>query len=123
MDIIYLRQLRVDALIGVWDWERCIRQTLIMDIELGTDMRAAGGSDDLADTVDYQAVCDRITSFTRESDFHLIEALGAGIVDTIRREFEVPWMRLSITKQGVLKQVREVGIVIERGDRGTGDAG
>ena len=117
MDIIYLRQLRVDALIGVWDWERCIRQTLIMDVELGADMAAAGRSDDLADTVDYQAVCDRITSFTRESEFQLIEALGEGIVETIRREFGVPWMRLSITKQGVLKQVREVGIVIERGER------
>ena len=115
MDIIYLNDLRVDALIGVWDWERRIRQTLIMDVEIGTDITRAGASDDLADTVDYQAVCDRITGFTRDSDFHLIEALGQGIVETVMKEFGVPWMRLSITKQGVLKNVREVGIVIERG--------
>ena len=117
MDIIYLNQLRVDTVIGVWEWERRIRQTLIMDIQLGADITAAGASDDLADTVDYKAVSDRIMQFTRDSEFKLIEALAEGITATILSEFEVKWIRLGINKQGVLRHVRDVGIVIERGTK------
>lgn len=117
MDTIYLRDLRVDTVIGVWDWERRIRQTLIMDIELGCDTSRAGASDDLTDTIDYKAVCDRIMAFTRDSEFQLIEALAEGIASTVMQEFQLPWLRLSINKQGVLRHVRDVGIIIERGSR------
>jgi 7,8-dihydroneopterin aldolase/epimerase/oxygenase len=118
MDIIFLNSLRIDTVIGVWDWERRIRQTLIMDIEIGTDISQAGASDDINDTVDYQAVSDRIMTFTRGSEFKLIEALGEGIVKMIMSEFNVAWMRLKINKQGVVRHVRDIGIIIERGTRG-----
>lgn len=114
MDIVYLRDLRVDALIGVWEWERRIRQTLVMDIELGTDISRAGTSDDLADTVDYKAVSDRIIDCTRASEFQLIEALAEHLTRVVLDEFDIEWMRLRINKQGVLQDVRDVGIVIER---------
>lgn len=117
MDIIFLRELRVDTVIGVWEWERRIRQTLVLDIELGTDTRAAGDTDDLAHTVDYKAVSDRIMAFCRDSDFQLIEALGEGICTLVLKEFKLPWMRLKMTKQGVVPGVKEVGIIIERGQR------
>ncbi len=118
MDIVFLNELRVDALIGVWEWERRIRQTLIMDVELGTDMREAGTSDDLVHTVDYKAVTDRIIEFTRASSYQLVEALGENLTRTVLGEFDVRWIRLRIRKPGVLREVREVGIVIERGERG-----
>ncbi|MGE0484364.1 MAG: dihydroneopterin aldolase [Gammaproteobacteria bacterium] len=117
MDIVYLRDLRVDALIGVWAWERRIRQTLIMDIELGTDCSRAGASDDIADTVDYKAVTDRIIEATRASGFKLIEALAEHLAQTVLNEFDVRWIRININKRGVLREVRDVGIVIERGER------
>ncbi len=117
MDIIYLNHLKIDTVIGVWEWERKIRQTLIMDVELGTDISAAGASDDIADTVDYKAVSDRIMAFTRESSFNLIEALAEGIAALVLSEFDIKWIRLSINKQGVVRHVRDVGIVIERGSR------
>jgi len=114
MDIVYLRDLRVDALIGVWDWERRIRQTLVMDLDLGTDTARAGDSDDLTHTIDYKAVSDRIIAFTRASEFKLIEALGEHLARVVLEEFDVSWLRLRINKQGVLRDVRDVGIVIER---------
>ena len=114
MDIVYLRDLRVDALIGVWEWERRIRQTLVMDIDLGTYISRAGASDDLADTVDYKAVSDRIIACTRASEFQLIEALAEHLTRVVLDEFDIEWMRLRINKQGVLRDVRDVGIVIER---------
>ncbi|MEX2480506.1 MAG: dihydroneopterin aldolase [Gammaproteobacteria bacterium] len=114
MDIVYLRDLRVDALIGVWQWEREIRQTLIMDVELGTDTARAGSTDDIAHTIDYKAVSDRILECTRASEFKLIEALGEHLTQVILAEFDVTWLRLRINKQGVLRDVRDVGIIIER---------
>lgn len=117
MDIVFLSDLRVDALIGVWDWERRIRQTLVIDVELGTDMSRAGRSDDISDTVDYKAVCDRIIGATRASEFKLIEALGEHLCATVLEEFEVQWIKLRINKRGILREARDVGIVIERGNR------
>lgn len=114
MDIIYLHNLRVDTVIGVWEWERRIRQTLILDLDLGADFERAGASDDIADTVDYKAVCDRVASFVQASEFKLVEALGDRVARIIFDEFDVHWLRLRIAKQGVLRNVRDVGIVIER---------
>lgn len=115
MDIVYLKHLTVDTVIGVWDWERRIRQTLIMDLDLGVDTSAAGATDDLVHTVDYQAVADRISTYTEESRFQLVEALAENIARIVLEEFAVKWLRLRVTKQGVLRHVREVGVIIERG--------
>jgi len=114
MDIIYITDLRVETLIGVWTWERRIRQTLVFDLELGTDIRRAGASDALADTIDYQAVSDRVRGFAAASEFQLVEALAENIARIILTEFDIEWVKLRITKQGVMRNVRQVGIQIER---------
>jgi len=111
---IYLHNLRVDTVIGVWEWERRIRQTLILDLDIGTNFRQAGHSDDIADTIDYKAVCDRVTSYTQGAECRLIEALGDRLARILFDEFAISWLRLRILKQGVLRNVRDVGIVIER---------
>ncbi len=117
MDIVYLHNLKVDTVIGVWEWERRIRQTLIFDIDLGTDVSRAGESDAIEDTVDYKAVSDRVMSFARGSEFRLIEALATHLAKIILDEFDVRWVRIRINKQGVVRHVRDIGVVIERGER------
>ena len=116
MDIIYLQHLTVDTVIGVWEWERRIRQTLIFDLELGLDTRQAGETDELQYTVDYKAVTDRVRDFARDSQFKLIEALAENITRILLAEFPVQWVRLKINKQGVVRHVRDVCVIIERGE-------
>lgn len=117
MDIIYLKNLYVDTVIGVWEWERRIRQRLIVDIELGTDASRAMESDDIEDTVDYKAVSDRVVDIASTSEFRLIEALAGRIAQTILEDFDIQWIRVGINKQGVVRNVRDIGVVIERGHR------
>ena len=117
MDIIFIRELRIEALIGVHPWERQIRQTLLLDLELGTDIRPAAASDQLADTLDYQAITRRIAELALASHFALLEALGELLAERIRAEFAVPWLRLRLSKPGALDAAAMVGIVIERGHR------
>ncbi len=117
MDIIYLHNMRVETVIGVWDWERRIRQNLIIDIDLGTDASQASKSDMIEDTVDYKAVSDRVMDISSTSEFHLIEALAGTIAQTILDEFAIPWIRVRINKQGVVRHVRDIGVTIERGQR------
>lgn len=117
MDIIFINDLRVDTVIGVWEWERRIRQTLVMHVEMGVDISFAGETDDLSKTVDYKAVNDRVRSFTSKSEFKLVETLAEKISEIILKEFGVRWLKLTISKQGVLDDVKDVGIIIERGVR------
>lgn len=117
MDIIYIRDLRVDTVIGVYAWERRLRQTLVFDIELGTDIRAAGASDALEDTLDYAAVARRVTEFTRAAELQLVESLAERLAGLIQQEFHVPWLRLTVNKRGAVRGARDIGIVIERGTR------
>jgi 7,8-dihydroneopterin aldolase/epimerase/oxygenase len=114
MDIIYLHNMRVETVIGVWEWERRIRQSLIVDIDLGTDVTRAGETDVIEDTVDYKAVSDRVMAISSNSEFHLIEALAARIAQTLLEEFNVQWIRVRINKQGVVRHVRDIGVIIER---------
>jgi dihydroneopterin aldolase len=114
MDIVFLHNLRVDAIIGVWAWERRVRQTLTIDLDLGTDSTRAGASDDIADTVDYKAVSDRVHAFVSASEFNLLEALAGNVARIVLGEFAIDWVRVRITKQGVLRHTRDVGVLIER---------
>lgn len=114
MDIIYLTDLRIDTVIGVFDWEKRIKQTLILDLEMGTDIRKAGATDDLQYTLDYGEVAKRVVSFVEESRFDLIESVAEGVANIILNEFKVPWMRLKINKKGAVENVRDVGVIIER---------
>jgi dihydroneopterin aldolase len=116
MDIIYLHDLRIETVIGVFDWERRIRQTVILDLEMAADIRRAAASDDLADTLNYKAVAKRLLDFVGHSEFQLVETLAERVAELVLTEFAVPWLRLRVNKQGAVRGARDVGVIIERGE-------
>lgn len=117
MDIIFVKDLRIDALIGVNTWERRIRQTISIDLEMGTDIRPAAASDDIAQTLDYKAVSKRIKSIVDDTGYQLVETLAEHIARDLMKDYPIPWLRLSITKPGAVRGSAGVGLVIERGRR------
>ena len=117
MDIIFLRNLKIDTVIGIYDWERRIKQTVILDLEMATDIKKAAKSDDIADTLDYKAIAKRVISFVEESEYKLVETLAARIAEIIVNEFKVPWVKLSLNKIGAIRGARDVGVIIERGSK------
>jgi 7,8-dihydroneopterin aldolase/epimerase/oxygenase len=117
MDIIYLNDLRIDTVIGIFDWERQTKQTVILDIQMAADIRKAASSDAIEDTLNYKAVAKRLMAFVGESEFQLVETLAERICDILLKEFDIPWCRLQLNKQGALRGVRDVGIIIERGEK------
>lgn len=117
MDIIYLRDIRIPCTIGVWEWERRIKQTVAIDLEMATDARATARTDRLEDALDYKAVAKRLTDYVSKSEFQLVETLAENIAQTILTEFKVPWVRVRINKKGAIRGASEVGVVIERGAR------
>jgi dihydroneopterin aldolase len=117
MDIIFLKDLKAECVIGVWDWERRIRQRVAIDLEMGADIRKAASSDDLEDTLNYKAVAKRVIGFVEESEFKLIETLAERIAALLLEEFDIPWCRVTLDKGGAVRGSRAVGVVIERGDR------
>ncbi len=117
MDIIYLRDLRIDAVIGIYDWERQMKQPLVLDLEMATDISKAANSDNIEDTLNYKDVAKRVMDFVSESEFELVEKLAERITEIIREEFNVPWVKLTLNKKGAVRGVRDVGIIIERGER------
>lgn len=117
MDIIFLKDLKARCVIGVWDWERQIRQRITIDLEMGTDIRKAAASDDLEDTLNYKAVAKRVVAFAEASEFKLIETLAERIAGLLLEEFEIPWCRVTLDKGGAVRGSRGVGVVIERGAR------
>ena len=117
MDIIFIRELRVATVIGIYDWERRIQQTVVIDIELGADTRHAAQTDRIEDTLSYKDVAKRVSEFVGASEFLLLEALAESVIELIQREFAVPWVRLRVAKPGAVTGARDVGIIIERGER------
>ncbi len=117
MDIIYLRDLRIDTIIGIYEWERRVRQTVIIDLEMAADIRRAAATDNIEDTLNYKAVAKRLIAFVGESSFQLVETLAERIAEIVLREFDVPWVRLRVNKQGAVRGARDVGVIIERGEQ------
>ncbi len=117
MDIIYLSDLKIDTVIGIYDWERRITQTVSFDLEMATDIRKAAASDAIEDTLDYKAVAKRLIQFVGESEFQLVETLAERVAEIILTEFNVPWVRVRLNKKGAVRHASGVGIVIERGER------
>ena len=115
LDIIFIEALRVETVIGVYDWERRIRQPVVIDLEMGTDIARAAASDDVADALDYKAVSKRVQQFVGESSFFLVETLAERIAALVLDEFRVPRVRVKLNKVGALRGAAGVGIVIERG--------
>lgn len=118
MDTIFLRDLRIDTVIGIYDWERRIHQTVSLDLEMATDIRKAAASDRIDDTLNYKAVAKRIIGFVEQSEFQLVETLAERVAEIVLDEFGIPWVRLTLNKTGAVRGARDVGVVIERGDRG-----
>ena len=114
MDKIFLRQLEVDTVIGIWEWERRIKQTVTIDLEMATDAGDAAIRDDISTTLNYRDVAKRVIAFVGESEFQLVEALADALAGVIIREFDVPWIKLSVGKPGAISGARTVGITIER---------
>ena len=114
MDKIFLTGLSIECVVGVWEWERQVKQTVVLDIEMAVDIRKAAKSDHLDDTIDYKKVSKRLQSFVGESQFQLVETLTERIAEIIVKEFQVPWVKVKLNKQGALRGSRDVGILIER---------
>ncbi|MDZ7645084.1 MAG: dihydroneopterin aldolase [Woeseiaceae bacterium] len=114
MDTIFLNDLRIETVVGIWDWERRIRQTVSIDLEMGADIRAAAASDSIDDTLNYKLVAKRIQQFVGESSFQLVETLAERIAGIILDEFDVPWVRVRVNKPGAIRGARDVGIDIRR---------
>lgn len=114
MDIIFLKGLTIETVIGIYDWEREIRQTVIIDLEMATDIRKAAETDDIGHTLDYKAVSKRVIGFVEESSFQLVETLAEKITEILIQEFGVPWVRLTLNKRGAISGASDVGILIER---------
>jgi dihydroneopterin aldolase len=117
MDKIFLDELKVDTIIGIWEWERRIRQTVVIDIEMSADIARAAATDDVADTLNYKSVAKRIQSFVAESSFQLVETLAERIAAIIREEFDVAWVKVRVNKPGAIRGSKAVGVLIERGAR------
>ena len=117
MDTIFLHSLKIDAVIGIWEWERKIRQTVVIDLDMAADIRKAAESDDVADTLNYKLVAKRLQSYVAESEFQLVETLAERIAAIVIGEFGVPWVRVRVNKPGAIRGAQDVGVVIERGDR------
>ena len=117
MDIVFIRELRADTVIGVYDWERSIRQTLVLDLELASDNRAAAVTDGIAEAVDYDAISKRVLAYVQASEFQLIETLAERVAEIVLTEFNIPWLRLKLGKPGAVAEADDVGVIIERGSR------
>ena len=114
MDKIFLSALTVECIVGIWEWERRVKQTVIIDLEIATDIRRAAASDSIEDTIDYKKVSKRLLAFVGESQFHLVETLTEQIARVVVTEFGVSWVKVRLNKQGAIRGARDVGIEIER---------
>jgi len=117
MDLIFIRDLRIDTVIGIYDWERVIKQTVSIDLEMATDIRKAAASDRIEDTLNYKAVAKHVIAFVEASSFQLVETLAERIAEQVQDEFSVSWLRLTLNKGGAVRGASGVGIIIERGER------
>ncbi|WP_151703806.1 dihydroneopterin aldolase [Nitrincola alkalilacustris] len=117
MDLVYIRELQVETIIGIYDWERQVRQTVSLDLEMGTDIRAAAATEDIENTLNYKSVSKRLISFISESEFLLVETMAEEIAQLVLDEFSVPWLRLRLGKPGAIRGAKDVGVIIERGER------
>jgi dihydroneopterin aldolase len=113
-DTIFLTDLRVETVVGIWDWERKIRQTVSIDLEMAADIRRAAETDSIDDTLNYKNVAKRVRQFVGDSEFQLVETMAERIASTILDEFEIPWIVVKVNKPGAIRGARDVGVRIRR---------
>lgn len=114
MDRIFLTALSAEAIIGIYDWEREVRQRVEIDLEMWIDLKAAAASDSIDDTLNYKAVAKRVLAFVQESRFRLVEALAGEIARILLAEFPIERVRVTVHKPGAVRHSRDVGVIIER---------
>lgn len=114
MDKIFLSALSVECVVGIWEWERRVKQTVIIDVEMAADIRKAASTDRIEDTIDYKKVAKRLLAFVGDSQFQLVETLTERIAELIISEFGVTWVKVRLNKRGAIRGARDVGIEIER---------
>ncbi len=117
MDIVYIRDLQIQTIIGIYDWEREVRQTVSIDLEMASDIRRAAETDNIEFALNYKAVSKRIIAHVENRSALLVESLAEEIAALVREEFNVPWLRLRLSKPGALRGARDVGLIIERGEK------
>ena len=117
MDIVFVEDLRIETVIGIYDWERKIRQTVALDLEMAFDNRKPASTDKIEDTLDYKAVSKRLIAFVEGAHFELVETLAEKCAQIVREEFRVPWLRLKLSKPGAVRGSKAVGVIIERGEK------
>ena len=117
MDTIFISELKIETLIGIYEWEKKVPQTIQLDLEVGLPGRHAAHSGKIADTIDYSKIVGRIEQLFKAQHFLLLEKAGESIAEVIMQEFKAPWVKLSIAKLGALKNVKRLGVTIERGKR------
>jgi 7,8-dihydroneopterin aldolase/epimerase/oxygenase len=117
MDCVFIEDLRIETVIGIYDWERKIKQVVALDLEMAFDNRKPAASDRIEDTLDYKAVAKRLIAFVESSHFELVETLAERCAQIVREEFQVPWLRLKLAKPGAVRGSRAVGVIIERGEK------
>jgi len=113
-DSIFLRELKVETVIGIWDWERRIRQTVSIDLEMSADIRRAAKTDSIEDTLNYKAVAKRVQQFVAQSEFQLVETMAEKIAELVLAEFDVTWTRVRVSKPGAIRGAKDVGVRIHR---------
>ncbi len=121
MDKIFLSDLRIETVIGIYDWERKIRQPVSIDLEMGTDIRRAATTDHIDDTLNYKGVAKRLIEFVGAAEYQLVETLAERVAGIVLDEFGVPWVRVRLSKPGAVRGSKDVGVEIVReasGDRG-----
>jgi 7,8-dihydroneopterin aldolase/epimerase/oxygenase len=114
MDKIFIQALKTEAIVGIFDWERQVKQTIVMDIAFSADIRKAATSDSIDDTLNYKGVAKRVLAFVDESSFHLVETLAEHIAMLILEEFGVSWVSITLSKPGAIRGSRDVGVMLER---------
>ncbi|PTQ89023.1 dihydroneopterin aldolase [Agitococcus lubricus] len=117
MDILYIRNLKVETIVGIFSWEKRIRQPIHLDLELAVDIRRAAQSDDIHYALDYKEVSNRLRDYISQSEWHLVETLAERVAELLMTEFGVTWLRLRLSKPAALPAADSVGLLIERGDK------
>lgn len=120
MDRVLIEALKIETKIGVYEWERRIRQQVVFDLELGCDAARAAASDRLADAVDYKAIARRVRELAGEREWALVETLAEAVAERLREEFAIGWLRVSVRKPGAVTGAASVGVAIERGNAADG---
>jgi len=113
-DTVFVHELKVETIIGIWGWERKIRQIVSIDLEMGADIRRAAETDSIDDTLNYKAISKRVQQFVADSEFQLVETMAEKIAELVLQEFKVPWIQVRVSKPGAIRGAKNVGILIHR---------